>query len=130
MMDYFRVETHWREKGKSGFDVWRYRLVKVDDADGLNDKTTTGSPKRRSSVILRIVRDTKQSRHVKEIHEYKCQVCALRLETAAGAYAEGAHIKPLGEPHNGPDSSTNILCLCPNHHVLFDLGALLCRRQL
>jgi predicted restriction endonuclease len=34
--------------------------------------------------------------------------------------AEG---KPLGQPHNGPDVVANILCLCPNHHVLFDLGA-------
>ncbi|NLU99268.1 hypothetical protein B6N13_14395 [Marinomonas sp. UCMA 3892] len=36
--------------------------------------------------------------------------------------AEAAHIKPLGQPHNGPDVESNILCLCPNHHVLFDNG--------
>ncbi|WP_199898264.1 HNH endonuclease, partial [Methylobacillus glycogenes] len=28
----------------------------------------------------------------------------------------------LGAPHNGPDTSDNIICLCPNHHVMFDLG--------
>ncbi|MBC8101367.1 MAG: HNH endonuclease, partial [Cytophagales bacterium] len=33
------------------------------------------------------------------------------------------HIRPLGQPHNGPDTTDNILCLCPNHHLLFDLGA-------
>ena len=33
---------------------------------------------------------------------------------------EGAHIRPLGAPHNGPDTLDNTLCLCPNHHVLFD----------
>ncbi len=27
-----------------------------------------------------------------------------------------------GEPHNGPDVLENLLCLCPNHHVLFDKG--------
>jgi putative restriction endonuclease len=42
------------------------------------------------------------------------------LETPAGTYAEGAHIKGLGEAHGGPDTESNILCLCPNHHVLFD----------
>ena len=29
----------------------------------------------------------------------------------------------LGTPHNGPDALGNILCLCPNHHILFDLHA-------
>ena len=46
------------------------------------------------------------------------------MDTPAGLYAEGAHIKPLGKPHNGPDEVENILCLCPNHHVLFDRGAI------
>ena len=40
-----------------------------------------------------------------------------------GLYAEAAHIRPLGKPHNGPDTTDNILCLCPNHHWLFDYGA-------
>jgi len=31
--------------------------------------------------------------------------------------------QPLGRPHDGPDVAENILCLCPNHHVLFDNGA-------
>ena len=30
----------------------------------------------------------------------------------------------LGKPHNGPDVIDNILCLCPNHHVLFDGGGI------
>jgi putative restriction endonuclease len=30
----------------------------------------------------------------------------------------------LGIPHNGPDDESNILCLCPNHHVLLDAGAI------
>jgi putative restriction endonuclease len=84
------------------------------------------SPKevpRRETTILRIVRSTEKARRVKELHDHRCQVCGVRLETPAGPYAEGAHIRPLGAPHNGPDSEENILCLCPNHHALFDLGA-------
>ena len=122
----FRVEDHWRDKGKSGFYVWRYRLVALDGwadlADSQDDILDKPAP-RKAQTILRVVRDSKQSRQVKEIHNYQCQVCNLRLKTAAGFYAEGAHIRPLGEPHNGPDTPDNILCLCPNHHVLFDLGA-------
>jgi putative restriction endonuclease len=44
------------------------------------------------------------------------------LEGLAGPYAEAAHVRPLGAPHNGPDTPDNILCLCPNHHVLLDHG--------
>jgi putative restriction endonuclease len=47
-------------------------------------------------------------------------MCGIRLEGLAGSYAEAAHIHPLGAPHHGPDTADNILCLCPNHHVLFD----------
>jgi putative restriction endonuclease len=41
-----------------------------------------------------------------------------------GKLAEGAHIRALGKPHNGPDSIENVLCLCPNHHSAFDLGGI------
>jgi putative restriction endonuclease len=44
-------------------------------------------------------------------------------------YVEGLlTIRPQGAPHNGPDSSDNILCLRPNHHALFGLGAISIRR--
>ncbi len=72
--------------------------------------------------MLRIVRDTTQARRLKGLYDYKCQMCGTRLEGLAGPYAEAAHIRPLGAPHHGPDTPDNILCLCPNHHVLFDHG--------
>jgi len=45
-------------------------------------------------------------------------------EHPAGPYAEAAHIRALGLPHNGPDVLENLLCLCPNDHVRFDAGAI------
>jgi predicted restriction endonuclease len=30
----------------------------------------------------------------------------------------------LGNPHNGPDHKTNIINVCPNHHVELDYGAI------
>ena len=68
------------------------------------------------------MRDTEQARKIKVLYDYSCQVCQVRLEGSAGPYAEAAHIRPLGTPHNGPDTADNLLCLCPNHHVLFDYG--------
>lgn len=78
--------------------------------------------KRQQSTVLRIVRDTKLSRELKKLYDYTCQVCGLRIEVKGIGYAEAAHIKPLGKPHNGHDKGDNLLCLCPNHHVMLDKG--------
>ena len=45
-------------------------------------------------------------------------------QTKSGNYSEGAHIRPLGRPHDGDDATDNILSLCPNHHVMLDKGAI------
>mgnify|MGYP001261703174 CR=1 FL=1 len=78
---------------------------------------------RKQATTLRIVRDTRIARDIKELYSYQCQVCGIAIKTKKGVYAEGAHIKPLGRPHNGYDSTDNILCLCPNHHVMLDKGS-------
>ncbi|MGQ4460559.1 HNH endonuclease [Streptomyces violaceoruber] len=83
------------------------------------------SPTRVEATTQRVVRSTAVAEHVKRVHDSTCQICNTRLATPTGAYAEAAHIQPLGRPHEGPDVPSNVLCLCPNHHVLFDLGMLL-----
>lgn len=125
----YRVADYWQQPGRSGHYVWRYRLEKVAH-DGVSDSPTgsgvseepaTYAPAPRAqATVRRIVRDTAQARAVKKSYDYRCQVCGVRLEGRAGPYAEAAHIRPLGAPHNGPDTRDNLLCLCPNHHVLFD----------
>lgn len=129
----FRVESHWHEQGKSGFKVWRYRLVKADDVQPSEAGTVPDSdllqsgrnvaPGRRISSVQRVVRDTKQAKRLKQHYDHGCQVCGIKISSASGPYAEAAHIRPLGAPHCGPDTADNIICLCPNHHVMFDLGA-------
>ncbi|MEU6364246.1 HNH endonuclease [Streptomyces sp. NPDC046931] len=79
---------------------------------------------RATVTTQRIVRSTAVADFVKRAHDYTSQVCDIRLPAPTGAYAEAAHIKPLGRPHSGPDIAANVLRLCPNHHVLFDLGIL------
>jgi len=71
-----------------------------------------------------VIRNTQIGNTVKELYDNKCQVWSTRLETPSGAYAESCHIKPLGKPHDGPDTFDNVLCLCPNCHALFDMHAL------
>ena len=123
----FRVEESWLERGQSGFIVCRYRMVQLaDDGTPLPIPTTvpTGPAPRAKTTVQRIVRNTEISRRVKKLHNYACQICGARIEIVAGAYAEGAHIRPLGRPHDGPDVEANVLCLCPNDHVRFEFGAL------
>jgi putative restriction endonuclease len=121
----YLVDDYWHETGRSGFRLWRYRLIRVPEQPyGERSAAVSGSglsaaPRQKTTVLL-IVRDTRQARWIKELHDYRCQMCGIRLKGLAGPYAEAAHIRPLGAPHHGPDSADNILCLCPNHHVLFD----------
>lgn len=120
------VDDYWRERGNAGFFVWRYRLLSYDQqptARTVNDQSPDyGKAKRKETIVQRVVRDTAVAKNVKRWHKYQCQVCGVALKTSAGLYAEAAHIQPLGEPHNGPDIENNVICLCPNHHVLFDNG--------
>ena len=76
----------------------------------------------RKETILRRIRDTEKVRELKEIYDYSCQVCTKPvIQIGPGNfYAEGHHLRPLGKPHNGEDLESNIIILCPNHHVMFD----------
>lgn len=120
----YRVADHWRERGRSGFFVWRFRLEKIGDEPAPTAQPTLELelPKRVETTVQRVVRDTQLAKDVKRLYGHRCQVCGEVIEGPAGPYAEAAHIRPLGRPHDGPDSVDNILCLCPNHHVMFDLG--------
>ena len=61
---------------------------------------------------------------MKKLYSYKCQICEIALPIPKGFVSEGAHIRALGKPHNGPDIVEYVLCLCPNHHSLLDLGGI------
>lgn len=83
------------------------------------------SPGRREFTGTRIVRNSKIIREIKQLYDSECQICSHSIELPSGSkYAEGAHVHPLGDKHEGPDEKYNILCLCPNCHVLLDYGAI------
>jgi len=114
------VTDYWPAIGKSGHTVYRFRLEK-EPSLSTAENTELPASERRSYEVERIIRDTKVARGVKELYGYSCQVCRLVISLPLGVYyAEAAHIQPLGRPHEGPDVTANLLCLCPNHHVMFD----------
>ncbi|MBX9808881.1 HNH endonuclease [Candidatus Gracilibacteria bacterium] len=125
----YMVTDHFEEIGKDGYKICRYQLEKINKTtlelthskETIFSEGSDGS-KRVDTTTSRIVRDTKLSRQIKEEYSYVCQMCGIIIETHGARYAEGAHIKPLGKPHNGTDTPDNLLCLCPNHHVMLDKG--------
>jgi len=124
---------HSITKGRSIFIVKRgirkYEVT-TKKPNSVASETNTSSEEndektgRQDVVVSRVIRDTKISKKIKKRYRDCCQICGYAVPTASGTYSEGAHIKPLGEPHNGPDKEGNILCLCPNHHVMLDNGAI------
>lgn len=124
----FQVVDYWHSRSADGPLIWRFRLCKISGgpSPAPNDDHGTGSPAPRAPYAAnRILRDPAVSKQVKLLHDHRCQFCGIQLVTAAGPHAEGAHIRALGKPHDGPDMESNVLCLCPNHHVLFDEGAII-----
>ena len=80
-------------------------------------------PKRVSTQVSRVVRNTTKAKKLKELYDHKCQVCGIqRQQKDEEPYAEVHHIQPLGSDPPGPDELENLLVLCPNHHADFDYG--------
>lgn len=125
----YSVVEHFQQRSKSNanFTVCRFRLVKQGAEHKLSAELTARGSKTPNRVLtstLRIVRDTEVSRQVKKMYNFQCQICDTTIEVQGVRYAEAAHIKPLGRPHNGSDTPDNVLCLCPNHHVMLDKGVI------
>ena len=80
-------------------------------------------PERMQSTTTRVIRDTAEARRLKEVYEFRCQICSERIELGGGKfYAEVHHVRPLGGEHKGLDTQENMLVVCPNHHAMLDLG--------
>ena len=80
-------------------------------------------------VYYRINPQGRRYETLKEISDSEVVTLALfqqlrGVESERSFLREAAHVRPLGAPHNGPDTLDNTLCLCPNHHVLFDHGGI------
>lgn len=119
--------TQWSWGERDGFKVLRFQL-QADPLDSFTPGEVSQAlvrgedlpPVRRASLVSRRVRNAEVAESVKSLYDDTCQICRTQLKTAAGTYAEAAHIRPLGIPHDGPDILENLLCLCPNCHKEFD----------
>jgi putative restriction endonuclease len=137
----FLVKDSYYEVGDHGHKMCRFLMVKrgsrvdasyPDIAIELSPveahpvkPTGQAKPGRRSAVTRPIVRSPEVADFVKNVHNHTCQMCGIRLAFKDQGYSQAAHIQALGGTQAGPDTTENVLCLCPNCHTLFDLGAIL-----
>ena len=139
----YEVSRCWSMRGQDSFKICRYQLSKIDELAFVHPQHTHATendldkdqiilPAKRKTISHSfIVRDIKQTRKIKNLYQYSCQICGLHIENFRGKkHADGAHIRGLGTPHHGPDKANNILCLCPNHHKMFDFGSIVVRSDL
>lgn len=73
------------------------------------------------------VRDRRLVRVVRALYDDACALCGVQLvvNPTGSTYCEVGHVKPVGQPINGPDHLSNLLPFCPNHHRMFDRGGLM-----
>ncbi len=74
-------------------------------------------------IVRRKFRDRVFSSRVREAYRERCSLTGLRLINGGGRpEVEAAHIRPVGNGHNGPDSIWNGIALCQTAHWMFDRG--------
>jgi putative restriction endonuclease len=126
----YRVTDSWMAVGRAGFKMVFFRLELMPyrgAAELIAEIGTRVAAEAKYATVstLRRVRERQVREEVMALYAHRCQICSLRIVTATGRpYAEGAHIRPLGLPHEGDDHVRNMLCLCPNHHKQMDVGDL------
>jgi predicted HNH restriction endonuclease len=104
-------ETQDIEEVQTEFDQRKQEILE-DNEDLKNEKEIV--------VSQRVKRYQKIVRDLKDKYENKCQIedCGFTFEQKNGnLYSEGHHLVPLSE--DGPQSYSNVVILCPNHHRMF-----------
>lgn len=87
--------------------------------------SSSNTPDEETIRVLRninvIQRNQSLVHKLKKLYGNTCQICGTCLSIGKNKfYSEVHHIIPLGQPHNGVDRLDNMICVCPNHHVLLD----------
>lgn len=85
-------------------------------ADGLKNGTleNEGSVKEKTAPY----RSMAFSRTIREVYDYRCAACGLRLNLNGFYIIDAAHLIPFSESHD--DDPGNGIALCKNHHWAMD----------
>lgn len=81
-------------------------------------------PRKKQRSFIAINRNMTIVKYLKNLYKNQCQICGEAIEISKNMFiSQVHHIKPLGT-HNGADVIGNMIVLCPNHHAMFDRGAI------
>jgi len=110
-------------KGYTTFSRLQHLYINENLSEIRGNKEKAIRIKREIEVILRNQYLVDQ---LKNLYNNTCQICRKKISIGYNSfYSEVHHIFPLGKPHNGPDEIENMICVCPNCHILLDYNALL-----
>jgi len=61
---------------------------------------------------------------VKALYDFRCQVCGLLISNVDDSrfFAHVHHFEPWAGDRS--DTISNVICVCPNHHAMLELGTL------
>ncbi|MGD9744199.1 MAG: HNH endonuclease, partial [Dongiaceae bacterium] len=75
------------------------------------------------SLVSRPVRDRAFTKVIRGAYADRCALTGLKIINGGGrAEIDAAHIRPVSDGHNGPDSVRNGLALSKTAHWMFDRG--------
>lgn len=75
------------------------------------------------ALVSRPFRDIAFKATIRNAYRDTCAFTGLKLINGGGRpEIDAAHIRPVGDGHNGPDSARNGLALCKTAHWMFDRG--------
>lgn len=76
-------------------------------------------------LVSRPFRDVAFTKNIRSVYDSTCAMTGLKLINGGGRpEVEAAHIRPVGNDHNGPDSVRNGVALSRSIHWMFDRGLL------
>ena len=76
-------------------------------------------------LVSRPFRDVAFTKNIRSVYDSTCAMTGLKLINGGGRpEVEAAHVRPVGNDHNGPDSVRNGIALSRSVHWMFDRGLL------
>ena len=97
--------------------------VVSDNALGFEESVAEFERPVREQIVRRPFRDAAFSKNVAAVYEFTCAFTGLKIINGGGRpEIEAAHIQPVGDGHNGPDSIRNGIGLSRTAHWMFDRG--------
>lgn len=110
--------------GYREFTSFEKALIKGIDLNTIQEKEVEETIRvlRQTEVVLR---NRALAVQLKNLYDNTCQICDTKLSIGPDKYySEIHHIISLGRPHNGKDVLSNMICVCPNHHVQLDMKSI------